>query len=70
MWEWISKTNSFVGGDLIYGVGWIDKVEIRFVAWRDEGMVSWRHVSAVITQWGEGISARLALWGSLGGIRG
>ena len=25
MWEWTSKANAFVGGDLICGVGWIER---------------------------------------------
>ena len=39
VWEWIDKgkliCGMFVGGDLICGAGWIDKVGIRVVA-RDE----------------------------------
>ena len=70
VWEWISEANVFVGGDLIYGVGWIDKVGIRCVARQDEEIVSWRRGFAAIAQWYEGITARLGLRGSPGGIRG
>ena len=59
-----------MGGDLSYGVGWIDEVGIRCVVRRDGGMIYWCHGFAVIAQWHEGIAARLALWGSLGRIRG
>ena len=46
-------------GDIWYFC--LDKVGIRFVARRGEGMVSRRHGFVAIAQWDEEISARLAL---------